>query len=138
MTPAYSEPDEHDLKLLADRWAAIASLALEQFEIQIDESLATLDVLQQIVDGELVNHGGLLAVGVALGRVMVNNIEGLDWWAVVDENGRQMCLRYEKTDFRVKPISSISIRIARNEPVNFSEIFRQALTEVERLGNATN
>jgi hypothetical protein len=134
MTPIFSEPTEDDLKLLAERWGAVQTLAEEELETEIDQSPATLDVLQQILDGELVNHDGLLAVGVALGRVMATNIPGLDWWAVVDEFGRDLCLRYEQTTLRVNPVTMISKRVSRNEKVDVMELFQSTKLEIERLG----
>jgi hypothetical protein len=134
MTPIFSEPTEDDLKLLAERWDAVQTLANEELETEIDQSPATLDVLQRILDGELVNHDGLLAVGVALGRVMASNIPGLNWCAVADEFGRELCLRYEQTTLHVNPVAMISKRVSRNEKVDVMELFQSTKLEIERLG----
>lgn len=138
MSPIFSEPTEEDLKLLAERWGAVKTLAGEELETGIDQSPATLDVLQQILDGELVNHDGLLAVGVALGRVMEANIPGLSWWSVLDEFGKELCLRYEQTTLRVNPVTMISKRVSRNEKVDVMELFQSTKLEIERLGGVVD
>ena len=57
----------------------IRALAREEYGVEIDQSLQTLDVLQRIMDGDLVNDNGVSAVAVVPGRIMVTNIAGLDW-----------------------------------------------------------
>jgi hypothetical protein len=123
MPPTFTPPTEDDLRLLGERWAAIAKLADEEFDTELDQTLDSLDLLQQIIDRELVNHEGLLAAGVVLGRIMAVNIEGLDWWAVQDEFGRELCLRYEETTLLVHPISMIAKRISHNEKIDVMQLF---------------
>lgn len=133
MTPSFSPLDDSDYKMLATRWAAIVSLAREECGIEIDQSLASLDVLQRVLDDDLVNEEGLLALGVVLGRIMAKNIANLDWWVVEDEFGRDLCLRYMETTLQVNPITMIAKRAERGETVNVRQLFTAVSNQVDRI-----
>jgi hypothetical protein len=133
MAPTFTEPTEAELVLLAQRWEAVQALAREELDVEIDDSVQTIDVLQRIIDRDLVSHDGLLAVGTALGRVMLKTIPGLEWWSVSDEFGQELCLRYEETTLRVNPITMVAKRVARNEPVNLLELYENINAEVVRV-----
>jgi Domain of unknown function (DUF3806) len=135
MTPTFTPPTEDDLRLLGERWTAIASLVEEELDSELDQTLDAVDLLQQILDRELVNGEGLLAVGVALGRIMAVNIEGLDWWAVQDESGRELCLRYEETTLLVNPISMIAKRLGHNEKVDVMQLFLLTQQQVAEIAD---
>lgn len=60
---------------------------------------------------------------MALGRIFARTIEGLDWWLVEDEYGRNICLRYRETTLRVNRITMISKRIERGEDVDVQHLY---------------
>jgi hypothetical protein len=138
MTPAFSVPTDADYTELAQSWMNVCALAKEEYDTDIDQSLDTLAVLQQILDNDLVNDDGVLAVGVAMGRVMAKNIPGLDWWVVVDEFGRDLCLRYRATTLRINPVSMISKRVSRKEIPNIAALFDATKAGVEKLAGRTD
>jgi len=50
-------------------------------------------------------------------------INGLDWWIVEDEYGRDPCLRYEHTTLQINPLTMISKRLERGERVSERELY---------------
>ena len=107
MHPEFSEPTEEDYRTLARNWQAVASLVREEYKTELDQSPASLDLLQRVRDDDLVGEEGYIALGVALGRIMAQNIPGLDWWTVVDEFGRSSCVRFQNTTLRLNPVSMV-------------------------------
>jgi hypothetical protein len=93
-------------------------------------------ILQCALDGDLVNGEGVMAVGVAMGRIMATNIAGLDWWVVEDEFGRDVCLRFRATTLRVNPVSMISKRVSRKERPDILRLFEETKAKIEELAKS--
>jgi hypothetical protein len=135
MTPTFSPPAPDDTKRLASQWLSVSRLAEEEFSRPLDQSLGDLEVIQKLLDDDVVDRStyALQCLGVALGRVMACNIDGLDWWMAEDEHGRDPCLRYLETSLRVNPLTMISKRIERGEAVDVAWLFAQTKSSVAQL-----
>jgi hypothetical protein len=64
----------------------------------------------------------LQSLGITLGDALVQEL-GLTWVAVEDEHGRDPAVRVDDTSILLLPLTSISKRIERGEPVNVRELF---------------
>jgi hypothetical protein len=58
MQPNFSEPLDDDYRMLARNWQAIANLVREEYHAELDQSPASLDLLQRIRDDDLVGDEG--------------------------------------------------------------------------------
>ena len=135
MEPRFSPPTLEDTKRLASQWLSASKLAEEEFSRPLDQSQADLATIQRLLDDDVVDRGkySLQCLGVALGRVMIRNIQGLDWWMVEDEFGRDSCLRYLDTTIQVNPLTMISKRVERGETVDVANLFEQTKTSLATM-----
>ena len=134
MSPTFSEPSQEDYLFLAKNWQSVVVLVREEYKVELDQSLGSLDLLQRVRDDDLVGEPGYVALGVALGRIMAKNIAGLDWWVVVDEFGRDLCLRFQASTFRVNPVSMVVKRSAADKRLDFRELFELTRKKVHEVG----
>ncbi|MBF9034465.1 DUF3806 domain-containing protein [Rhodobacterales bacterium HKCCE2091] len=96
------------------------------------EDLLTLD---EIVRSGRVDHADTdawQALGLALGRVMVSELDGFDWCVIDDDDGRDICLRYETTSLMIFPVTMLSKRVEAGAPVDVMRIFGAIEAEVAR------
>ena len=96
-------------------WVSAEALVLEEYEYKLNQSENDLIYLQKVLDDRLIDtdgHYGLYCLGLVLGRVLVTNQYGLDWWVVDDEYGRDVVLRFENTSliFNVIPMADKHFR----------------------------
>ena len=128
MEPHFSPPKPEDTKRLASQWLSVSKLAEEKLSRPLDQSLEDLSAIQRLLDDDVVDRGtyALQCLGVALGRVMIHNIQGLDWWIVEDEYGRDPCLRYLATTIQFNPLTMISKRVEHGEDVDIRHLFEQS------------
>ena len=109
MEQTFTEPSEEDYTHLARMWISAKNLIEEEYSYTITQSEDDLQYLQKIIDDDLLgnqNEYGYHCLGTAFGRILAKNIEGLDWWAVEDDYGRDIVIRYRETSliFNVIPL----------------------------------
>lgn len=75
----------------------------------------------------------LQALGMAFGKVFVENHENFDWWMVEDEYGRDPAIRYKETTLLVFPQTMISKRVEDGEPVDVRAIYEGLERDVADL-----
>lgn len=121
----FRAPQDEDYKYLAERWGSIRQLVMEESGYELNQSLADLTHLQEVLDDDVIDQTqfAMESLGVALGRVMASNIEGMDWWHVTDEYGQDVCLRYKQSTFTLHPISMITKRAARGEAIHLRQLY---------------
>jgi hypothetical protein len=135
MEPNFTPPSDADTKQLASQWLSVSRLAEEEYGCALIQSLDDLPVLQRLLDEDVIDKDAyaLQCLGVALGRVMATNIEGMDWWIVEDEYGRDPCLRYLETALHLNPLTMISKRIERGESVDIQRLFEKSKKSIADL-----
>jgi hypothetical protein len=144
MEPRFSPPNPEDTKRLACQWLSVSRLAEKELSRPLDQSLGDLAAIQRLLDEEVIDRDtyALQCLGVALGRVMIRNIQGLDWWMVEDEYGRDPCLRYLATTIQFNPLTMISKRVERGEDVDVKHLFEQSRVTIaamkDRYGHETS
>jgi Domain of unknown function (DUF3806) len=100
MRAEFFEPSDDDYTALAKRWLSISNLVKEDYGYELDQSLDDLGYLQKVIDDSSIdaqNRYATECLGIAFGRVLASNEEGMDWWAVVDDYGRGLVIRYKHT-----------------------------------------
>lgn len=140
MASQFYAPPPEELSELARKWAAVERVVEDEYQIALGTDLADLDVLQRLVNDKVINEGAyaLQCLGCVLGRIMVDNIPGLDWALVEDEYGADMCLRYADTSLCVFPLTMIAKRIERREEVSVAQLYEQTRAHIERVANAVD
>ncbi len=142
MTQQIEAPNTADV----DRFARQLVHACDLAQLIIGRDLtgreSDLDLLQRIVDScqlEPEATYSLQALGIAFGRVFIENNVGYDWWMVEDEYGRDPAVRYAEISLLVFPMTMISKRIEDGEVVDVCDLYhclRQRLEELIREGYA--
>jgi len=126
MTSTFRPPTDDDLVGLARMWVSLDLLVQEQYEVALDLTLPSLDLVQRVLENELIepsNTYGLQCLGVALGRILAENVAGLDWAIVEDETGSGPCLRYLSSSFQLGVVTMVSERVEAGEPVDVRALY---------------
>lgn len=125
MTPLYTPPNCDDTNSLASQWLNVSRLTEEVCGSSLTLAVSDLDLIQRLLDADEIEPTAYArqSLGVALGRVMARTIQGLDWWIVEDEYGRDPCLRYKRTTLQLNPITMISKWLENGERVSVGELY---------------
>lgn len=75
----------------------------------------------------------LYSLGLAFGKVLIENNVGYDWWIVEDEEGRDVCIRYQNTSLLVFPETLLSKRVEDGEQFTLVELYKSLVEELECL-----
>ena len=134
MTTHFVAPTEDDLVDLARRWLDLEALVREAYDASLDLSVPGLDLLQRVLTDGLLDPAepyGFECLGVALGRVLAEQVPGLDWAAAEDEAGRTVVLRHGISSFHVDVVPMVRERVERGEPVDVRALYTwvEALVE---------
>ena len=138
MTATFSVPTEEDTRRLASQWLSMSRLVEGVLGHALTQELTDLDDLQSVIDQDEVDSSAYArqCLGVVLGRVMAKHIDGLDWWIVEDEYGRDPCLRYKHTTLQINPLTMISKRLERGEHVSVRRLYQHTVEFLaERKGS---
>jgi len=132
VTPTFSPPIQDDTRRLASQWLSVSRLVEEVCGHPLTQAVSDLDDLQRLLDQDEVDSSTYArqCLGVALGRVMAKNIEGLDWWIVEDEYGRDPCLRYKQSTLQINPLTMISKRLERGESVSVRQLYQLTIETI--------
>lgn len=79
----------------------------------------------------------LQALGLAFGKVFIEENAGYDWCMVQDEFGRDPAMRYKQSSLLAYPRTMISKRIEDGESVDVTELFdglRRRMDELVEKG----
>jgi Domain of unknown function (DUF3806) len=121
-------PTEDDVTSIAQSLIHADNVCKETLGTGLDGTRADLDRIQQIVDSGFVAREAtytLQALGMAFGKVFVNENPGYDWWMVQDEYGRDPAIRYQRTTLLAFPRSMLSKRVEDGESIDVSELYDQ-------------
>jgi hypothetical protein len=73
-----------------------------------------LDGIQAVLNSNTIEPEAIYsleALGVAFGRVFIENHAAFDWWMVIDETGRDPAIRYKESSMLLFPQDMILKRI---------------------------
>ena len=83
--------------------------------------------IQQVLDSGTVEPEAtysLQALGIAFGKVFIENTPNYDWWMVDDEYGRDPAIRFKMTTLLSFPQTMISKRIEDGEEIDVVQLYR--------------
>lgn len=119
-------PDARDIDRIARQLILADSIAKEVTGRAFDGSRNDLVLIQQILDSKIVERDAtytLQSLGVAFGKVFVEQHAGYDWWLVEDEYGRDPAIRFGSTSLLAFPQTIISKRVEDGEAIDVLELF---------------
>ncbi len=92
--------------------------------------------LQKVIDGGSIDVQDRYAtecLGVAFGRVLASNAEGMDWWVVVDDYGRDIVIRYKHTSLQIDALHLLGKRLEDGIPVDVQELYDSLMDTLSDL-----
>jgi hypothetical protein len=122
----FSHLSESDHSSLAGKWFTIQNMVKDKFNYDLQQAEDDMPYLQRVIDEGLVDAkdwAGLKRLGVALGRALARTVDGLDWWVLEDQYGRDIVLRYRETSLQFNVLYVIGRRMSKGEKVNVRELF---------------
>lgn len=129
-------PSQQDMDKISQLLMLSATLAAEVVGKQYDGGLDDLVILQTVFDSHLLNAETTLelqSLGMSLGQVLANEDTDFDWWMVVDDNGRDPCLRYQKTDLLVFPQTFLSKRVEQGEAIDVAALYNNLVRDLNQV-----
>ncbi|MDR0891752.1 MAG: DUF3805 domain-containing protein [Mediterranea sp.] len=87
-----------------------------------------LEHIQQIVDSGTIGpkkRDEWLAIGLTVGTILVNEVEGMEWQTLIDGNREAAVLRYQGRT--IDPMKLVWSRVKAGQPVNVLEAYQSAL-----------
>ena len=127
---------EEDIERIARQWLRAQELVREYLDAELVTGAPGVARLQELLDARILGPDqtyDLQCLGVALGRVLVDAHEGLDWAVHDDEYGRDPTIRYEDSSLVINVLTMISKRVEEGRSVDLSELVEKILTDVKRL-----
>ena len=136
----FTEPTDADITRIARHVLAVCGLARTLGLPDLAGTVEDLATLQAILDSGTVASEDtylLQSLGIAFGRVLVAEVDGLDWAIVHDEYGSDPTLRYRNMPLCVNVLTAISKRVEDGDAFRMAELFEGFVESLERaIANA--
>ena len=129
-------PTALDIDRIARSLIHAESVAKEIAGRSLDGSRADLASIQAVLDAGAVERDAaytLQCLGLAFGKVFVEETTGFDWWMVEDEFGRDPAIRFGQTSLLAFPQTMILKRIESGESVDLESLFDQFSERMHEL-----
>jgi Domain of unknown function (DUF3806) len=129
-------PTEDEVTSIARALIHADDVCKEALGTGLDGTRADLSRIQQIVDSGFVAREAtytLQALGMAFGKVFVNDNDGYDWWMVQDEYGRDPAIRFRRTTLLAFPRTMLSKRVEDGESIDVSGLYDQLRGRLSEL-----
>lgn len=129
-------PNESDIDSIARALIHAEQVISEALGSKLSGSKADLLLIQKLLDAGTVEREAtytLQALGLAFGKVFIQENPGYDWWMVEDEFGRDPAIRYKQSALLAYPRTMISKRIEDGDAVNVMELFDGLRRKMEDL-----
>lgn len=135
-------PTDKDVTAIAKAWIHATGIAHDVLGEELNGTSADLERLQRILDSGVIDRTAkysLQSLGVAFGKVFVNDNPGYDWWMVEDSYGSDPAIRYKRSTLLAYPRTMISKRVEDGELVDVRELYdglRKRLSQMIEEGYA--
>jgi len=119
-------PSETDIDAIARSWLHANSVCRDVIGIELDGSSADLPRLQRLISSGSIDRSAtytLQSLGIAFGKVFVNENPGYDWWMVQDEYGRDPAIRFAHSSLLAYPRTMISKRVEDGKEVDIADLY---------------
>ena len=131
-------PNDLDIDRIARALIHAESVVKDIAGRSLDGSRADLASIQAVLDAGAVERDAtytLQSLGLAFGKVFIEQTTGFDWWMVEDEFGRDPAIRFGKTPLLAFPQTMISKRVEMNERVDVETLFDQLDRRLSELAD---
>ena len=129
-------PTPEDINAIARKFVHADEVVRQATGSSLSGSETDLTAIQEVLDSKTIEPEAtysLQALGIAFGKVFVENHEGYDWWMVEDEYGRDPAIRYKETTLLIFPQTMISKRIEDGKVVDIHAMYEGLQEHVENL-----
>ncbi len=129
-------PTEEDVDYIARMLIYAGEITEEITGNGLVGELEDLDTLQRVIDSKSIEREStqvLHALGLAFGKVFVNQSPGYDWWMVEDDYGRDPTIRYKETTLMVFPQTIISKRVEDGEEIDIKKMYYGLQDQLESI-----
>ncbi len=129
-------PTTLDIDTIAHQLVHAGDLVSQATGKTLSGGEADLIAIQEVIDSKIIEPEAtysLQALGIAFGKVFIENQENYDWWMVEDEYGRDPAIRYKETTLLLFPQTMISKRVEDGKPVNIRAIYEGLQEHVQAL-----
>lgn len=136
MSQQIEAPTETDVDRIARSLIHANDLAKSIVGEALSGDERDLDLIQHILNSRQLEREAtysLQALGMAFGKVFVENNAGFDWWMVEDEYGRDPAVRYKQTSMLAFPMTMILKRVEDGEPVEVRDLYAGLQQRLETL-----
>ncbi|HET6827360.1 MAG TPA: DUF3806 domain-containing protein [Ramlibacter sp.] len=136
MTQKIEAPSGEDIERIAQQLLHAQEVVLEATGSQLSGGMADLALLQRVLDFKFLEPEAtysLQALGIAFGKVFVENNAHYDWWMIEDEYGRDPAIRYKETTLLVFPQTMLSKRIEEGEDVDVEAMYSGLCEQLEEI-----
>ncbi len=136
MNQRVEAPDSKDIDHITRQLLHASGLVEAVAGAGLSGDLSDLAMLQNVLDKKVIEREAtysLQALGMAFGKVFVDNNEGYDWWMVEDEYGRDPAVRYRDTSLLIFPQTMISKRVEDGEDVIVVELYEDLKDQLQRI-----
>lgn len=136
MAQVIEAPNELDIDEVARQLVHASELVGQVTGKELTGDEADLALIQQTLDAKVIEPEAtysLQSLGIAFGKVFVENNQFYDWWMVEDEYGRDPAIRYKETTLLAFPQTMISKRVERGEPVSVLSMYHGLRDQLERI-----
>lgn len=136
MSQKIEPPAKADVAHIAKGIVNAGHLVMEITGQELTGTIKDLSLLQQVVSTGSVQREAtyhLQSLGLAFGKVFVNQNANYDWWMVEDEYGRDPAVRYKETSLLIFPQTMLSKRIEKEGSVNVPELYQGLLKDLEEI-----
>lgn len=136
MTQKIEAPSGEDIERIAQQLLHAQEVVLEATGSQLSGGMADLALLQRVLDFKFLEPEAtysLQALGIAFGKVFVENNAHYDWWMIEDEYGRDPAIRYKETTLLVFPQTMLSKRIEDGDEVDVEAMYSGLCEQLEEI-----
>lgn len=136
MSQRIEAPSREDIERIAHQLVHAGKVVEETAGGALSGQPSDLVLLQRVLDSRLLEPEAtysLQALGLAFGKVFVENNPDYDWWMVEDEHGRDPAIRYRQTSLLVFPQTMISKRIEDGEEVDVQAMYEGLCEQLEQI-----
>ena len=136
MPQTIEAPNESDIDRIARQLIHANATVEKTTRKSLSGAVVDLALIQEVLDAKAIEYEAtysLQALGMAFGKVFVENNEFYDWWMVEDEYGRDPAIRYKETTLLVFPQTMISKRIEDGERVVVHDLYESLYEQLEDI-----
>jgi hypothetical protein len=126
MSQQIEPPNATDIDFIARSFLHANELVKGVTGEQLTGGETDLAKIQMVLESRTVEPEAtysLQALGIAFGRVFIENTTDYDWWMVEDEYGRDPAIRFKRTTLLAFPLTMISKRVEDGEEIDVRALY---------------